>query len=331
MPRFLSRRRYAVPLAAVVLAPTLAVLLAPPATSAPPDGPTVTLLASGLKGGSGSTVGPDGALYVTEWEAGRVSRINPRTGRVRPFARGLPPGPPAIPYSGAVDVAFLDDTAYVLVTLVGPDLGGEDVVGIYRVDGPDCVTVVADIGAWSAAHPPETDYEVPTGAQYALEPYRGGFLVTDSHHNRVLRVELDGDIREVATFGNTAAAGLALRGNTVYVAEAGPIPHLPADGRVVAFGPRKAPAVVAAGVPLLVDVEFGRGNTLYALSNGVWGGGVPGDPARPDTGSLLRVNADGTLTVLAGLDRPCSLEFIGNAAYVVTLGGDVLKIDGLPR
>ena len=33
-----------------------------------------------------------------------------------------------------------------------------------------------------------TDFFVPTGVQYALEPYRGGFLVTDGHHNRVLRV-----------------------------------------------------------------------------------------------------------------------------------------------
>ena len=42
----------------------------------------------------------------------------------------------------------------MLVTLVGPDVGGSDVVGIYRVDGPDSFTVVADIGAFSIANPP---------------------------------------------------------------------------------------------------------------------------------------------------------------------------------
>lgn len=325
--------RYTLALAAAALAVALVGTGRPrPVTAGPPGGPTVTVLASGLAGGSGSTIGPDGALYVTEWEAGRVSRIDPKTGAVTTFAEGLPAGLPYIPYSGALDIAFLCDTAYVLVTLVGPDVGGADVVGIYRVDGPNSFTVVADLGAWSEANPPETEFEVPTGAQYALEPYRGGLLVTDAHHNRVLWVSPCGDIAEVATFGNTAAAGMAVRGNTVYVAEAGPIPHLPADGRVVAFGPKKAPAVIAGGVSLLVDVEFGRGNTLYALANGVWGGGVPGDPALPDTGSLLKVNADGTLTTLvADLDRPCSLEFIGKTAYVVTLGGDVLKIDGVPR
>jgi hypothetical protein len=99
---------------------------------------------------------------------------------------------------------------------------------------------------------------------------------------------------------------------------------------VVSFGPTSATATeVASGSPLLVDVEFGRGRTLYALSQGVGSGGPPGSPAVPDTGALVRVNGDGTFTVVtAGLDRPTSLEFIGTTAYVVTLGGDIWKIDG---
>jgi hypothetical protein len=87
---------------------------------------------------------------------------------------------------------------------------------------------------------------------------------------------------------------------------------------------------VAAGSPLLVDVEFGRGRTLYALSQGVGSGGPPGSPALPDTGALVKVNSDGTFTVVTGgLNRPTSLEFIGTTAYVVTLGGDIWKIDGV--
>lgn len=34
-------------------------------------------LVEGLEGASGSTVGPGGALYVTEGAAGRVTRIDP--------------------------------------------------------------------------------------------------------------------------------------------------------------------------------------------------------------------------------------------------------------
>ena len=93
------------------------------------------LLVSGLDSGSGSTVGPGGALYVTEGFAGRVSRVDPTTGAVTTYATGLPES--IVGIGGAMDIAFIGSTAYVLVTLVGPDVGGSDVVGIYRVDDHD--------------------------------------------------------------------------------------------------------------------------------------------------------------------------------------------------
>ena len=50
----------------------------------------------------------------------------------------------------------------------------------------------------------------------------------------------------------------------------------------------------------------------------------------PNTGSLVRVNEDGGFTVVADhLDRPTSLEFIGNTAYYVSLAGEVWKIEGI--
>ena len=146
------------------------------------------------------------------------------------------------------------------------------------------------------------------------------------------RVTLDGKVTELIAFGNIVPTGLAVRGNTIYMAEAGPVPHLPENGKVVSFGPKSTTAVteVASGSPLLVDVEFGRGRTLYALSQGVGSGGPPGSPALPNTGALVKVNGDGTFTVVTdGLDRPTSLEFIGTTAYVVTLGGEIWKIDGV--
>ena len=76
-----------------------------------------TLLTSGLEGSVGSTVGPGGALYVTEGAAGRISRVDPVTGAVTTFAAGLPQTIPVIGLGGPVDVAFIGSTAYVLVTL----------------------------------------------------------------------------------------------------------------------------------------------------------------------------------------------------------------------
>jgi hypothetical protein len=86
--------------------------------------PTATRLVAGLASGSGSTVGPDGALYVTEGAVGRVSRVDPQTGGVTTYASGLPPS--IVGIGGAMDVEFIDGTAYVLVTLVGSDVGGHD-------------------------------------------------------------------------------------------------------------------------------------------------------------------------------------------------------------
>lgn len=132
-----------------------------------------SLLTTGLSGGAGSTIGPDGALYVTEPVSGEVSRIDRRTGATTTFVSGLPVQAPGTP-GGALDVAFRGRTAYVLVTLADPQVSG-----LYRVGRDGVPRPVADIGAWSIAHPPRTDFFVPSGLQYAMEPYRRGFLVTD--------------------------------------------------------------------------------------------------------------------------------------------------------
>jgi hypothetical protein len=317
----------------VLLVLGLLALVAPAAAGATPrtGDPTAHRLVTGLQGGSGSTIGPDGALYVTESAAGTITRVDPRTGVTTTYASGLPKLIPAVGFGGPVDLAFLGRTAYVLVTLVGPDVGGSDVVGLYRVDGPDSFTVVADIGAFSIANPPETDFFVPSGVQYALQTYRGGFLVTDGHHNRVLRVTRDGETSELRAFANIVPTGLEVRGRTIYMAEAGPVPHLPENGKVVAFRPNSTSVrEVASGAPLLVDVESSRGHRLYALSQGVGSGGPEGSPALPSTGALVKVNRDGTFTeVIDRLNQPTSLEFIGRTAYVVTLGGEIWKIKGV--
>jgi hypothetical protein len=88
--------------------------------------------------------------------------------------------------------------------------------------------------------------------------------------------------------------------------------------------------VVAAGAPLLVDVEFGQGRTLFALAQGDWDGPWDGAPALPSTGALVRADGNGGFTMLAeGLDRPTSLEIIQNTAYIVTLGGEIWTINNI--
>jgi sugar lactone lactonase YvrE len=295
----------------------------------PPE-PDVSLLVSGLEGASGSAIGPDGALYVAEGAAGRISRIELSTGEVTTFASGLPLA--IFPVGGVSDVAFIDGTAYALVTIVGSDVGGSDVVGIYRVDGASSFTVIADLGAYALANPPTIpfDYFIPTGVHYAMEPYRGGLLVTDAHLNRVLWVGLDGEITELLAFGNVVPTGLEVQGRLVLMAEAGPVPHLPQDGKVLAFGFKLPTVEVASGVRLPVDVAFGPGHVLYVLSQGFHAGGPDGSPAEPNTGAVVRLTEDGTFSEVVGhLNQPTSFEFVGNTAYIVTLTGEILKVKGV--
>src|SRR6476659_143838 len=76
----------------VLSAAALLAIITPTAASpaSPCAGPTATLLVTGLQGASGSTIGPDGALYVTEGAVGRISRVDPQTGELTTFASGLP-------------------------------------------------------------------------------------------------------------------------------------------------------------------------------------------------------------------------------------------------
>jgi hypothetical protein len=326
-----------------VLSISIATMAVAANAASPTATPTVTPhWVTGLAAGSGSTVGPDGALYVPDPSSGKIYRVDPDTGTRTEVAHCLPPR--VIGLGGAMDVAFIGNTLYGLVSIVSDTFGPVGIHpnhnGIYRVDGPSSCTIVADIGAFALAHKPNADIFLFAGVQYAMEPYRGGFIVTDGHHNRVYRVTLDGAVSEFITFGNVVPTGLEVHGNTIYMAEAGHAPHHPEDGKVVAFSKGSSTAdVVASGARLLVDVERGHGNTLFALSQGDFPpcdeasgqcAAMAGTPALHNTGSLVKVDDNGTLTEIAGtkgLDQPTSLEIIGTTAYVVTLGGEIWKIE----
>ena len=68
--------------------------------------------------------------------------------------------------------------------------------------------------------------------------------------------------------------------------------------------------------------------SLYEILQGFWDGPWEGAPAQSNTGALVRVNPDGTFTILKdGLNQPTSLEILGNTAYVVSLAGEVWTIE----
>ena len=296
--------------------------------NAGPSAPEVLDIGFVLQGASGSAIGPGGDLFVTEGGTGNIYRINLKKGEVSTYATGLPLQ--EIPVGGVIDVAFIGSKAYALVSIVGLFTGEK--AGIYELSASGDHELIANHGQWSIDNPPSGfPYFLDIGVQYAMDVYQGKLLVTDGHHNRVLLVSTEGDITEFKTFGNIAPTGLAVHGNTVFMAQAGPVDHLPEDGKVLSFNETSEVTEVASGSPLLVDVEFGRGQSLFALSQGYFEpGGSEGSPANPDTGDLVQVNSDGTFTVLVSeIDRPTSMEIVGNTAYIVSLSGNILKISNI--
>ena len=336
-----ATRRIVLSIAAFVLA---AGVIAPTASAHDRRGPTVTRLASFGNGDfvTGSTIGPDGGLYVTDGNSGSVLRIDRRSGRVTTYATGLPVKAFKGDIGGPVDIVFVGHTAYVLVTLVSGKIFGEpfgdsaDKNGIYRLERNGSFTLVADIGQWSVDHPPVPAFFVDTGVQYAMERYHGRFLVTHGHHNRVLSVSRHGSISEIATFGNVVPTGLEVTRNRVFITQLGPNPHLPEAGKVIELRRGAGPREVASGASMLIDVERGPGGKLYALSQGQWDGVGEGSPASPNTGRLVVVKHNGSLVPVTDgrgrqlvLDRPTAMEFVGNTAYVISINGTVYKVSNL--
>lgn len=288
----------------------------------PPAPSAGVRIATGLAGSLGSTVGPDGALYVPESATGSVSRIDPWTGKKTVVAEGLPMSEEG---GGADDAVFAGGKLYVLVT------GVEDGVGVYVIEADGSPTLVADLGQYAMDHPTGFPDAGPTGNPFSIDRLSDTELVVaEANHNKINKVNLvTGEISTIVAFNNVVPTGLQPGNGVIYISEIGAFPHVPETGRVLAVRETDgATTEVASGVSYIIDVEKGPQNRLYALSFGDEPTDFEGPPATPFTGKLLLVNDDGTFSTLVdGLMMPTSVDIIGDAALVTTLEGDVWRID----
>ncbi len=159
-----------------------------------------------------------------------------------------------------------------------------------------------------------------------------GFYVSDGNHNRIYFVALDGEVTEVIAWGNTVPTGLALgEDGTLYVAEIGPVPHTPEEGRIIAVDVEAGESeVLASGISYLIGLAFGEDGTLYAVSMGDEPDENTMAPAVPFSGKLIRVEANGDLTVLVdGFMLTTSLDIADDTAFLVGLSGEVWKVEGV--
>ncbi len=110
-----------------------------------------------------------------------------------------------------------------------------------------------------------------------------------------------------------------------YVGELTSFPYYTGEARIWRVVPGQAPTVFATGFTKIIDIAFDSRGRLLVLEIG----------ARSDPGSLIRVDPDGTQTVLAtpGLLNPGGIAVVNDHTFYVTnvssgVGGDgqLLKI-----
>jgi hypothetical protein len=315
-----------------------------------------TLLTDGLLQPRGIKAGPDGMLYVAEagtggdtkvdagggmtvftGNTGRISKIDPATGKRTTVLDGIPSewggNPNDDPSAnGIADIAFLDNTLYYLST------GGESIfpghpAGIYKVTinnkdlASDSAKLLADIGAFTAANPvgavrDKTQGDVdPNGNPYSMIVRGRSFYVVDGNQNQVVQVTEGGSISRLADFNaHVVSTGIASKEDgPLFVSTIGQDPFLPQDGRVYQVGfPTGNIVKIAGGVSFLTGLAFGPGGQLYANSFAEPADDPNGPPIKFGTGGIFKVNDDGTLSaVITGFTAGTTFTFVGDTAYVL--------------
>jgi len=195
---------------------------------------------------------------------------------------------------------------------------------------------VAGVGGsdfvWAGAHPGFST-EPPNGNPYGLFPLPGGTFVADAGANTLDFVRANGDVIVASAFAPPAppigfpadtvpTCVTVLRGNLYAGSLSG---HL--WERNGSFTPTDIPVVDASGKSLLHHVtgcaSDPKSGAIYLVD--MWGTPGPPIPAGPQsaagTGSVVRLGADGTATVVAsGLNFPNGIALAHDGSLYVTVG-----------
>jgi len=347
-----------------------------------PGTPAMSVFASGFNNPRGLTFGPDRNLYLAEGGlggthssagepcpqahgaaapyfgstndpvlGGRISKVDPH-GAISTVVGALPSSQtaPALGslVSGVSSVAFVGRTLYGLLAGAGCSHGVPTIPnGVFRVNANGSWTMVADLSAYLATHPPavveDADFE-PDGTWYSMTSLGRALYPLDSNHGELARVTPNGNVSRVLDFTATVGhvvptaiipvgsghgkghgkghhgRGLARKGGhpAFYIGNLGVFG--PPDGTVPNESVWKLTGkklrLRATGLEQVLGLARLKGS-LYALEMST----TPGGPT-PGTGAIVGVGPHGQLkTIVSGLIFPTGMTAGPDGALYVSEQG----------
>lgn len=305
-------------------------------------GSAITTIASGLTNPRGFAWGPDGALHVALAGTGGDTHIamfpgftvdigltssiaTISDGCATPLVLGLVSTlwEEAGWIWGAMDVAFLGDDMYALLSGAGPsNFSPSSFSGVFQLNGDGTMTLVGDITNWLPQHPPAfvpPDYGTD-GSLFDLEAAGDSLLLSEAVGGQLIRVTPAGEISTAADLseGHPVPTGIAVDADgTAYVGFETAAPYGDGASKVVKVTLDGTVSDAWTGLTVVTDVALGPDGVLYAAEMATgFAEGVADMP--PDSGRIVRqTGPDTSEPVVTDLPYPVHIGFDGDGRLVI--------------